>query len=202
MNRNLAVRSVVAVVVIALLTVPLAARGKAPSTSKGKHTDWGGRIDSIEIVRSFDFSDYGTVHVSGFGTDSVARPPKSENTYEPVKKVLGNVSAAVVEGLKHDLPGKKVSRGKGGKGTIVIRGRVTVMDPGSRAKRYWGGFGAGAARTAISGEAIDAQGRILFRFKQERRSGVGVGGGGYEALLNRNLRAIGEDIAYILKQFN
>ena len=200
MNRHLAVRSVV-VLLIALLTIPVAARGKAPSTSKGKYTDWGGRIDSIEIVRGFDFSDYGSVQVSGFGTDGVERPPKGENTYEPVRKVLNNVSAPVVEGLKNELPGKKVSRGKGGKGVIVIRGKVTVMDPGSRAKRYWGGFGAGAARTAISGEAVDSQGRVLFRFKQERRSGVGVGGGGYEALLNRNLRAIGEDVAYILKQF-
>jgi len=34
---------------------------------------------------------------------------------------------------------------------------------------------------------------VLLRFTQERRSGVGVGG--YADLLQRNLRAIGRDLA-------
>ena len=195
-------RTVAVVTSLALLLAPLSvdARGKV-STSKGAYKEWGGRIDHLEIVRSFDFGDYDRVLVSGFSTDGVERPDKKDNTYEPVKKVLGNVSSPFVEGLRDEVKGKKVERGKSGKKAIVIRGRVTVMDPGSRAARYWGGFGAGAARTAISGEAVDSSGRVLFKFRQERRSGVGVAGGGYESLLNRNIRAIGKDIGFVLEQF-
>ena len=40
-----------------------------------------------------------------------------------------------------------------------------------------------------------------LRFTQERRSGVGLGGGSYVNLLNRNLRAIGEDLGAGLQQF-
>ena len=80
--------------------------------------------------------------------------------------------------------------------------KSSVSDPGSRAARYWAGFGAGAARTKLEGELVDAaSGRVLLRFTQERRSGVGLGGGSYVNLLNRNLRAIGEDLGAGLQQF-
>jgi uncharacterized protein DUF4410 len=76
------------------------------------------------------------------------------------------------------------------------------MDPGSRAARYWAGFGAGAARTKLVGEVADAaSGKVLLRFTQERRSGVGMGGGNYIELMNRNLVTIGEDVAGVLKAF-
>lgn len=92
----------------------------------------------------------------------------------------------------------------GGKsaGTLIVRAKVLNMDPGSRAARYWAGFGAGAARAELSGEVVDAAtGKVLLRFQQERRSGVGVAGGDYVNLMNRNLRAIGEDVALILSAF-
>jgi hypothetical protein len=76
------------------------------------------------------------------------------------------------------------------------------MDPGSQAARYWGGFGAGAARTEVEGEVVDARtGKALLRFRQERRSGVGMFGGDYVKLMQRNLRTIGEDLAGVLRRF-
>lgn len=201
MNRHI-IRTVVVALVVSSIAMSLDARDRKPRTTKGTHRDWGGRIDEITIVREFAFSEYDTIIVSGFSTDDVELPGKDDNTYEPVKTVLRNISGPFVEGFAPELPGKSVQRGKTSKrDSIVIRGKVFLMDPGSRAARYWGGFGAGAARTGISGEAVDEKGRVLFKFKQERRSGVGVGGGGYEALLNRNIRAIGADVAFILNQF-
>jgi hypothetical protein len=87
-------------------------------------------------------------------------------------------------------------------GTLIIRGKVLAMDPGSKAARYWAGFGAGAAKAKIEGEIVDAKSRqVLARFTQERRSGVGMMGGDYQELMQRNLNAIGEDVANILKAF-
>ena len=54
----------------------------------------------------------------------------------------------------------------------------------------------------LEGEIVDAQsGAVLARFTQERRSGVGIAGGDYQELLQRDLNAIGEDVAGILKAF-
>ena len=75
-------------------------------------------------------------------------------------------------------------------------------DPGSQAARYWGGFGAGAAKVGITGEIIDGRtNKVLVRFTQERRSGFGLFGGGYRELLARSMRQIGGDVAGLIKAF-
>ncbi len=60
----------------------------------------------------------------------------------------------------------------------------------------------GAARIKVSGELVGAgSGAVLVRFTQERRSSVGIGGGGYAELMSRNLRTIGKDVAAFLNAF-
>jgi hypothetical protein len=62
--------------------------------------------------------------------------------------------------------------------------------------------GAGAVKIAMAGEIIDGSTKkILVRFQQERRSAVGMFGGGYEALFRRTARQIGGDIAGLVNAF-
>jgi hypothetical protein len=134
----------------------------------------------------------------------VKLPDKDDNTYEPVKKVLASSAEGFVQGLRGSVEQTvKVSeRPAKTSDTLIIRGKVVAMDPGSKAARYWAGFGAGAAKAKIEGEIVDAKsGAVLARFTQERRSGVGAMGGDYQELMQRNLNAIGEDVAAILKAF-
>lgn len=181
------------------------ARDKPAPTSPGKYTDWGGEIDELEIVASFKLADYGTIVVEPFDTSAAPLPPKDDNTYAPVQYVLAHVTLPFKDGLAESLrtPVALAEPGKtAGSGDLVVRGKVIQMDPGSKAARYWAGFGAGAARTEIDGEVVDGStGKVLLHFRQERRSGVGTMGGDYEKLMDRNLRTIGEDIAGVLKHF-
>lgn len=202
MSRSL-LRLFLVLVLIPLLALPAAAKKKPVPTEPGKYTDWRDEIDELEIVQTFDLSSYSKVVVEPFDTSETPLPEKDDNTYEPVQQILKDPAAAFTAGLDEalDVP---VSKGpaEGEKGALVVRAKVMVMDPGSRAARYWGGFGAGAARTQLSGELVDAAtGTVLARFTQERRSGVGVAGGDYVNLMNRNLRKIGEDVALILDAF-
>ena len=204
---RLSVMRVAAVCVALALVVPAEARKKATGkTEPGTYKEWGPNIDEIEILKTFDASAYKNVVVVPVESgDDIKLPKKEDNTYEPVQKVLAAATDPFVKGLKENYGGATVvADHKPAKGadTLIIRARVDAIDPGSRAKRYLAGFGAGAARVKVSGEIVDAKSKaVLVRFTQERRSGVGVAGGGYEALLNRNLRAIGEDVANILKAF-
>lgn len=202
MSRNLLCLSLAAVL---LASPALARKGKGPSTEPGKYEEWNEEIDKLEIVETFKLSDYSKVVVEPFDTEDTPLPDKDDNTYEPVQQVLKAPAGSFAEGLGEEMKGKiAVSEGTGGKsaGTLVVRARVLSMDPGSRAARYWAGFGAGAARAELSGEVVDAAtGKVLLRFQQERRSGVGMAGGDYVNLMNRNLRAIGEDVALILNAF-
>jgi|SRR5688572_27927797 len=198
--------AVVCLVAIAV-SIPAEARRKkspAASTEPGTYQQWGPNIDEIEIVKPFNAADYKTIVVVPFDTDEVQLPKPEDNTYEPVKKVLASVTDPFVASLGEHTEAKVSLDAKPGKGegTLIVRGKVLEMDPGSKAARYFAGFGAGAARSKISGEIVDAKTKaVLVKFTQERRSGVGMMGGDYVGLMNRNLRAIGEDVANILRVF-
>jgi hypothetical protein len=192
--------------VLAVVAAPAFARGKkSPATTEpGSYKNWGPDIDKLEIVKKFKLSSYKNIVVQPLATDGVKLPEQDDNTYEPVKKVLASASEGFVQGLRGsvDQPVKIAENGGKNADTLIIRGRVLTLDPGSKAARYWAGFGAGAAKAKIEGEIVDAKTKtVLAKFTQERRSGVGVMGGGYQELMQRNLNAIGEDVANILKAF-
>ena len=75
---------------------------------------------------------------------------------------------------------------------IVVDGRFTAIDPGSRAKRNWVGLGAGKSMVAVSGSVKSADGRLLATFAQKR---LGVMEGDSVGTLSGDSGAIGADIA-------
>lgn len=206
MKRTNAVRFVSLALAVAVVAAPAFARGKkSSSTAPGKYSEWGPDIDKIEIVKTIKFSDYSKIVVEPFDTSGVELPGKDDNSYEAAKKVLASATEGFVQGLRGSVDQKVTladGKARGGAGTLIIRGKVTTMDPGSKAARYWAGFGAGAARSGIEADVVDAAtGQVVIHFSQERRSGVGVMGGDYQELMQRNLNAIGEDAANMLKAF-
>jgi hypothetical protein len=174
------------------------------TTAPGRYEEWGPDIDQVEIFKSFRLADYGRLAVEPFETDGIALPDAEENTYEPVKEMIRRFTDVFVEGMRPGLtqPIGGVATQEPGVRVLRVRGRVAVLDPGSRAKRYWGGFGAGAVRVEVHCELVDAaSGEVLLAFTQQRRSGFGGFGGDYEQLMVRTIRQVGEDTANVLKQF-
>jgi hypothetical protein len=202
---RLLLRLVLAILVLSVLAAPASARRKSEaSTAPGKYTDWNGEVDELEVVQAFRLADYSKVVVEPFDTKDTPLPGKDDNTYAAVKGVLAAPSGPFTQGLSGELGDRvAVSQGsEGGEKTLLVRARVASLDPGSRAKRFWGGFGAGAASAGLQGEVVDAAtGKVLLRFKQERRSAAGAFAGDYVELMNRNLLTIGQDLAGVLKAF-
>jgi hypothetical protein len=123
-----------------------------------------------------------------------------------VAKVSAGATAPFLTGMKKDAVGLTILDAVPAQTarTLILRTKLTTMDPGSRSKRMWIGYGAGAARTAIAAEIVDATtGTVLVRFQQERRSGIERLGRGssYEEIMKRNLIALGEDVSNVLKEF-
>ena len=180
------------------------AAGKT-ATTPGTYRDWDGDIDEVTIFQTFRADSYNDIVVESFDSTRVRLPDPRDNTYQAVQSAIRLMKPAFIEGLQAKLRHKQaaagyVPRGKG-KG-LVIRARLSKLDPGSQAARYWAGFGAGAVKVAITGEIIDAaSGKVLVRFQQERRSGFGAFGGGYGALFKRTARQIGGDIAGLINAF-
>ena len=202
-------KSLLLLLLAVAIAVPMQARGKKQQTSTepGKYKEWGPDIDEIEILKSFKLDDYKEIIIEPFTSEGVKLPDKDDNSYDSARRALAESPEYLAGGLNGLLDQKIYLLDEGDKeptksGTLLLRAKVTEMDPGSRAARYWVGFGAGAARTEIQGELVDAKtGEVLLRFTQQRRSGVGAYGGDYQELMRRNLNTIGEDVAHMLREF-
>ncbi len=157
-------------------------------------------IDEVTVVQAFNASDYSQIAVESFDVSGVSLPPSNDNTYKAAQLALQGIKPAFMQGLLKKAE-RKVTSTPSNK-TLLIRARLTKVDPGSQAARYWGSFGAGAVKIAMVGEIVDGPSqKILLRFAQERRSGFGMFGGGYGELFERTARQIGGDVAGLLNAF-
>ena len=168
-------------------------------TSPGTYHDWHD-VDEATIIQPFVAANYSQIAVESFDSRAVKLPPANENTHQAVQLALQRMKPAFIQGVSEKAK-RKTSGNAPGK-TLVIRGRLTKVDPGSQAARYFVGFGAGTVKIAMVGEIIDgASGKVLVRFAQERRSGFGAFGGGYSTLFERTARELGADVAEVINAF-
>ena len=201
--------AIVTAITLLVLAPALYARGKkAAPTEPGAYNAWGQDIDHIEILKTFKIADYDRTVVQPFDTAATPLPDKSDKSYDTIKSVLDTYTSTLIEAMKPELKAKAdvIQSEKTSKSakTLIVRGKVEDLSPGSRAKRYFGGFGAGAAGTKVSGEIVDAKsGAVLARFTQERRSGgtFKVGGGSNMDVMRDSIHAAGKDVAHILDEF-
>ncbi|HEX6099916.1 MAG TPA: DUF4410 domain-containing protein [Thermoanaerobaculia bacterium] len=190
-----------------IAVAPLAeARGGQADTAPGQYMGWSeADIDEIEIAKTFAAGDYETIAVLPFDTSKVKAEGDKAVT---IQGALDGYTAVFVEGLRDDLAGAAkveiVEKAPKKAKTLVVRGSVEELNPGSRAKRYLGGFGAGAAHNKVSVELVDARsGEVLVRFTQAHRSaGTFKFAGGSDAqVLRDGTRAMGEDTAHVITRF-
>ena len=152
------------------------------------------------LVRPFDASaaDLGTGAKDGKETrQQEAQTMKSEGP-----RVLAE---RLVATLEKSGPFKAVRVMKADEavpeGAWVIEGKFVTIDPGSRAKRYFAGFGAGKSSVTVTGAVKDSSGREAAVFEQRRIGTMGMGGGDSLGKLMSDSRNIGEDIAKFLARW-
>ena len=156
--------------------------------------------ESVVAIKAFDAgaADLGTGGKEG----KEARQQEAQTMKNEGPRVL---SERFVATLEKGGPFKKVVALKADEplpeGAIVVEGKFLTIDPGSRAKRYWAGFGAGKSSVKVSGVVNDAGGRTLATFEQRRIGTMGVGGGDSLGKLMSDSRSIGEDIAKFLARW-
>lgn len=83
-------------------------------------------------------------------------------------------------------------------GAIVVEGEFVSINPGSRAKRYFVGFGAGKSGVGVSGRVKGADGELLAEFRHLKHSGIGIGGGDYVKFLSDDTEDVARDLARFL----
>lgn len=214
MHKKILLLALLAGVSLTQFQSTAAARGA--SNTPGQYEDWHD-LDHVQIMQSFALANYKSIVVAPVSSKGAQLPPSEDNSYKPVVDALAHVSATFANGVSEEAPrGLTVSQGaSAGAGALLIRARVTAVHPGSEAARHFGGIAGlagGAASVAIAGEVVDGKTKkVLFTFKQERRSGANSGGlfslgakgdnNPYARLVNRSAKQIGNDIGSALKAF-
>jgi hypothetical protein len=154
----------------------------------------------VVVIRPFDAStaDLGTGGKEGKDT----RQQEAQTMQNEGPRVLAERFAAA---LAKDGPFKDVrvltKDESVPDGALVVEGKFAELNPGSRAKRYFAGFGAGKSSVKVAGTVKDSTGKTLATFEQRRIGAMGVGGGDSLGKLMSDSRSIGEDIAKFLSMW-
>ncbi|MDQ6799402.1 MAG: DUF4410 domain-containing protein [Acidobacteriota bacterium] len=198
----------VAILALSIVVPAVYGRTKPAPTAPGTYKEWGRDIDEIEIIKNFKMSDYDKIVVEPFDTSKAPLPDQKEKWYGTLKTALSGYTGYFMEAFQPELKAKadvqqSSSASKSAK-TLIIRGNVEQLDPGSRAGRYFGGFGAGSASTKMNVDIVDARsGKVLAHVTQARRSGgtFKMGGGNDLDVMRDAVHAVGKDIAHVLDAF-
>jgi hypothetical protein len=207
-------RTALAAVVIGAGLAAGLAPGRAVSAQSPVRTIEDGALDKIElfvaaldkpadltiVIRPFDAS--GANLGTGGKDGKEARQKEAQKIQGEGPKMLAERLAAT---LNESKSFKQVQVAKADDavppGGVVIEGKFVTIDPGSRAKRYFAGFGAGKSSVEVAGTVKDATGRTLATFEQRRVGAMGVGGGDSLDKLISDSQDIGEDIGKFLTKW-
>jgi hypothetical protein len=153
-------------------------------------------VDSLAV--SHDFSSLPRTQII---VSPVPQPAKDGGKLE-IAETLGNImTEELIASLQRELPTAKVIGSEAAAAQshgLVLEARFSRLVPGSRAKRFWLGFGAGKSVTEVSGEVREnVTGRVVARFTHARLSWCcGFGSNDHE--IRSNLLNAANDIAAVV----
>ena len=126
---------------LAITPSPDALAARKGETAPGTYRDWNGDIDEVTILQPFNAASYDSIAVETFDTAGIPLPNPNDNTYPAVQGAIRLIKPAFMTGLEQNA---RRAIGPSGKGrTLIIRARVTKLDPGSRGRRATGESGPG-----------------------------------------------------------
>ena len=192
-----------------LMTGLIAESGAIGKEEKDPLNIEGGILDEIHL-KVATLSPGVPVVIRKFSTEGASlgtadqkdAPPHRTEAIAAIQKVGPDLLAeALTAELKTQGVFKELLTQEGApvpENAVVVEGRFVLFDPGSRAKRYWAGFGAGKSGVGVEGRITNAAGETLCEFKHRRHSGIGLGGGDYFKFLSDDTKDVGRDIAKFL----
>ena len=89
----------------------------------------------------------------------------------------------------------------GAEDCLIIEGDFTVLNPGSKGKRYMVGFGAGKSKTCLEGKIVTPAGNVLADFDHCRSQAIGLFGGDSEAQMLKDSVKSGSRFAEFMSRW-
>lgn len=203
--RKLWSRSFVALLAAGILVAGCSTTSSTKPAAKvtypSKVKKWNG-IDGVEFIQPYKLASYTALIVEPVVTNKCTLPLKEDNTYAVTLGALGQADTLVFteieRGLKEKLPvvaKTAVTQPTGS--TLLLKVKVSEINPGSVATRFWVGFGAGSGWVRMDGELVDAATqKTVLKFDQRRISSMRLD---YKGMFASCTKEIGEDVARLIK---
>lgn len=159
------------------------------------------------IFTSQKLSAYDTLIIRDFSTDGAEYSRVDEEEKVKIEAMKPLLVKTISESLAMQLKTKKlfknvVINGEPTGNAVVFEGAITEFNAGSRALKFFVGFGAGKAYLLVKGRLLDARtGRELATFV-DRETGYrgAVGMESYEDLFPHQAKSLGEHIAQFIEK--
>lgn len=191
----------VLVAVLALLTPSLLLAGSATprtNTPVDRATIHAGPVAGAPLVVRL-FSSEGADLGGGAS-------PKNPKKHAAAQQLTATAPRALADSLKAQIEAKgsfaSVTILEDGaappEGALVLDGRFTALDPGSRGARYWVGFGAGRSRVCVHATVSDPAGTALVELDHCRSGNLGWFGGKAEGMMYTDVAGTAEKLTLLL----
>lgn len=162
-----------------------------------------------EIFTAQKLSNYDTLVIRDFTSDDAEYSNVDEEERVKIDAMKPLLSKTISESLAMELKAKKTFKniqinGEPKGNAVILEGSITEFNAGSRALKFFVGFGAGKAYLKVKGRLIDAQtGRELATFV-DRETGYrgAVTMESFEDLFPHQAKSLGENISqFIVKLY-
>lgn len=173
-----------------------------PNVEGKSYLDWHNYLDYICIYKDVLIKDYNRIYIAPIDQSKVVFPNKDDNKYPAMINGINNFPDLIREQLIKRIPNLEVVILKEWPSVLEERSlclqvAFEEINMGSRALRFWVGFGAGAQSVKISGKVFSNIGEELFNFHQKRLSSKGGAQFSYQRVLESEFENLGRDIAKI-----
>lgn len=158
----------------------------------------------IGMAPGFSLGKYELLVVEPFKVDHIEAKgdisPQDMQGYLHLKLLQQLQEAGVFKQILEG-PASKVGQAAGSGKALILRGVITELDPGSRALRYFVGFGAGATKAQIETQFVDRDAnRVVLATADRRAAAFGVFGGDSRQYLTESLDEMAKGLARFLKR--
>lgn len=151
-------------------------------------------------------TNYDTLVIKDFTADKAEYSSVNDEERGVIEKMKPNLVRTISDTLEADLKAKKIFKHivKNGKPTgkaVILEGELTEFNAGSKALKFFVGFGAGKAYLKSKGRLVDAStGKELSVFEDRETGYLGsMSMMSYDDLFPHQAKGMGENLAKFLE---
>lgn len=164
-------------------------------------------LTSEEVFTSQRLSGYETIVIKSLDMEKAAYERVDDEERVKIDAMKPMLNRIYQESVEMELRSRKLFKqvrvnGEPQGKTVLLEGEMTEFNAGSRAMRFWIGFGAGKTYLAMKGRLVDAQSGTVLATFTDRETGYkgSMTMESYEGLFPHQAKSLGENVVKFIEK--